>query len=67
MNRMSYKLWRDCVIALLFGNGLILHYNVSEDIYIHYYEDGYTPSQALVEDLGVDFRRLNFPIWKPTK
>lgn len=52
---MTYKAWREAVIRILTSQKLITpEREVSDDIYYHYYEDGYSPVKAVKADLGED-------------
>jgi hypothetical protein len=55
---MKYKLWRDSVIRLLKRFEIIKeNKEVSYDIYMPYFIDGYSPMQAIKEDLGIDISK----------
>ena len=52
---MTYKFWRESVIRILISHKHITKdRKVSEDIYLPYFKDGYSPVQAVKEDLGID-------------
>lgn len=52
---MQYKLWRESVIRILYHQGHIKYTNkVSENIYDVYFNEGFSPSEAVKEDLGID-------------
>lgn len=52
---MEYKTWRDSVIRIMINQRLINpDQSIADDIYIAYYEDGYSPVQAIKEDIGED-------------
>lgn len=55
VQKLDYKLWRDSVIRILYHQGHIKDTNkVSENIYDVYFSEGFSPSEAVEEDLGID-------------
>lgn len=52
---MTYETWRESVIRILTNQRLIrLSTKMAPDIYLPYFEDGYTPAKAIKEDMGED-------------
>lgn len=53
--KISYNAWRDSVSRILVGQGHVKHERkIAPDIYMPYYEDGYSPAKAVREDLGIN-------------
>jgi len=57
--KINYERWRDSVCRILVSQGHVSHESkIAPDIYMPYYEDGYSPAKAVREDLGMNAIRF---------